>query len=48
MQETGKTEEEIDRATLWKEARKKKTGGFDENVQVIVNKIVSYILCGNI
>ncbi|XP_076955333.1 uncharacterized protein LOC143630135 [Bidens hawaiensis] len=39
MQQTGKKEEEVDRATLWKEARKNKTGDFDENVQVVVNKI---------
>ncbi|KAI3802140.1 hypothetical protein L1987_30267 [Smallanthus sonchifolius] len=39
MQETGKTEEEIDRATLWKKARELKTGGFDSNVQEIVDKI---------
>ncbi|XP_076919428.1 uncharacterized protein LOC143580218 [Bidens hawaiensis] len=39
MQQTGKKEEEIDRAVLWKEARKLKTGGFDKNVQEIVDKI---------
>ncbi|KAI3829424.1 hypothetical protein L1987_03548 [Smallanthus sonchifolius] len=39
MQETGKTEEEIDRATLWKKARELKTRGFDSNVQEIVDKI---------
>ncbi|KAI3687111.1 hypothetical protein L1987_80802 [Smallanthus sonchifolius] len=39
MQETDKTEEEIDRATLWKKARELKTGGFDSNVQEIVDKI---------
>ncbi|KAI3821489.1 hypothetical protein L1987_09057 [Smallanthus sonchifolius] len=39
MQETGKTEEEIDRVTLWKKARELKTGGFDSNVQEIVDKI---------
>ncbi|KAI3695170.1 hypothetical protein L1987_78159 [Smallanthus sonchifolius] len=39
MQETGKIEEEIDRATLWKKARELKTGSFDSDVQVIVDKI---------
>ncbi|KAJ0580220.1 hypothetical protein HanHA300_Chr04g0126701 [Helianthus annuus] len=39
MQETGKTEEEIDRATLWKKARVLKTGGFQKDVRVIVDRI---------
>lgn len=44
MQQTGKTEEEIDRAMLWKKARVLKTWGFDKDVQVIVDKIVSSFL----
>ncbi|KAI3683910.1 hypothetical protein L1987_84425 [Smallanthus sonchifolius] len=40
MQQTGKIEEEIDRATLWKKARELKTGGFDPEVQVIADKIL--------
>ena len=43
MQETGKTEEEIDRTVLWKKARELKTGGYDADVQTIVDKIVSFI-----
>ncbi|PWA73107.1 transposase, Ptta/En/Spm [Artemisia annua] len=39
MEETGKEEEEIDRAECWKKAREKKTGGFDPDVQKIVDKI---------
>ncbi|KAI3825697.1 hypothetical protein L1987_07265 [Smallanthus sonchifolius] len=39
MQQTGKAEEKIDRATLWKKTRELKTGGFDSDVQVIVDKI---------
>ncbi|KAI3828016.1 hypothetical protein L1987_02106 [Smallanthus sonchifolius] len=34
-----KTEEEIDRATLWKKAKELKAVGFDLNVQEIVDKI---------
>ena len=41
MEETGKTEEEIDRTLLWKKARVKKTGGYDPNVQKVVDRIVS-------
>ncbi|MFS7963595.1 hypothetical protein Hanom_Chr08g00740231 [Helianthus anomalus] len=44
MQETGKTEEEIDRAMLWKKARVLKTGGFQKDVRVIVDRIVSFFL----
>lgn len=43
MQETGKTEEEIDRTVLWKKARELKTGGYDADVKTIVDKIVSFI-----
>ncbi|PWA91381.1 transposase, Ptta/En/Spm [Artemisia annua] len=32
-------EEEIDRAECWKKAREKKTGGFDPDVQKVVDKI---------
>ncbi|CAI9259970.1 unnamed protein product [Lactuca saligna] len=39
MQETGKTEEEIDRTLLWKKARELKTGGYDADVKTIVDKI---------
>ncbi|KAK1424472.1 hypothetical protein QVD17_19802 [Tagetes erecta] len=39
MQQTSKAEEEIDRALLWKKARVLKTGGFDKDVQFIVDKI---------
>nr|KAJ0226796.1 hypothetical protein LSAT_V11C100024300 [Lactuca sativa] len=39
MQETGKTEEEIDRTVLWKKARELKTGGYDADVKMIVDKI---------
>nr|KAJ0184561.1 hypothetical protein LSAT_V11C900493200 [Lactuca sativa] len=39
MQETGKTEEEIDRTVLWKKARELKTGGYDADVKTIVDKI---------
>ncbi|KAI3777726.1 hypothetical protein L1987_47528 [Smallanthus sonchifolius] len=39
MQQTDKTEGEIDRATLWKKARELKTRGFDPEVQVIADKI---------
>ncbi|PWA44105.1 transposase, Ptta/En/Spm [Artemisia annua] len=39
MEETGKEEEEIDRAECWKKAREKKTGGFDPDVQKVVDKI---------
>ena len=41
MEATGKEEEEIDRAECWKKAREKKTGGFDPDVQKVVDKIVS-------
>lgn len=43
MQETGKTEEEINRTVLWKKARELKTGGYDADVKTIVDKIVSFI-----
>ncbi|CAI9286071.1 unnamed protein product [Lactuca saligna] len=39
MQETDKTEEEIDRTLLWKKARELKTGGYDADVKTIVDKI---------
>nr|KAJ0207771.1 hypothetical protein LSAT_V11C500246210 [Lactuca sativa] len=39
MQETGKTEEEIDRTVLWKKASELKTGGYDTDVKMIVDKI---------
>ncbi|KAJ0711979.1 hypothetical protein HanOQP8_Chr09g0329881 [Helianthus annuus] len=39
MQETGLEEEEIDRAMLWKRARELKIGGFDSDVQVVVDRI---------
>ncbi|CAH1440586.1 unnamed protein product [Lactuca virosa] len=39
MKETGKSEEEIDRSLLWKRARQTKKGGYDSNVQIIVDKI---------
>ncbi|KAI3810731.1 hypothetical protein L1987_20353 [Smallanthus sonchifolius] len=39
MQQTDKTEQEIDRETLWKKARELKIGGFDSDIQVIVEKI---------
>ena len=41
MEETGKEEEEIDRAECWKKSKRKKTGGFDPEVQEVVDKIVS-------
>lgn len=41
MEETGLEEEEIDRADCWKKARENKTGGFDPEVQEVVDKIVS-------
>lgn len=41
MEKTGKEEEEIERADLWKQAREMKTGGFDPAVQKVVDKIVS-------
>ncbi|KAI7750443.1 hypothetical protein M8C21_004696, partial [Ambrosia artemisiifolia] len=44
MAETGKTEEEIDRAMLWKKARERKSGGFDKHVQVVVDKINHWVL----
>ena len=43
MQETGKTEEEIDKTLLWKKARELKTGGYESDVKMIVDKIVSFI-----
>ena len=43
MQETGKAEEEIERCMLWKRARQRKKGGYDPNVQIIVDKIVRFI-----
>ncbi|CAH1450249.1 unnamed protein product [Lactuca virosa] len=39
MQETGKTKEEIDRTLLWKKARELKTGGYESDVKMIVDKI---------
>nr|KAJ0213176.1 hypothetical protein LSAT_V11C400212370 [Lactuca sativa] len=39
MQETGKTEEEIDRTLLWKKARDLKIGGYESYVKMIVDKI---------
>ncbi|KAE8661113.1 hypothetical protein F3Y22_tig00116939pilonHSYRG00277 [Hibiscus syriacus] len=39
MQETGKEEDEIDRALLWKKARQMKKGGYDPNVQIVVDKM---------
>lgn len=39
MQETGMTEEEIERSLLWKKAREMKKGGYKPNVQIIVDKI---------
>nr|KAJ0223304.1 hypothetical protein LSAT_V11C200071280 [Lactuca sativa] len=39
MQETSKTEEEIDRTLLWKKARELKTGGYESDVNMIVDKI---------
>ncbi|CAI9304395.1 unnamed protein product [Lactuca saligna] len=39
MQQTGKTEEEIDRTMLWKKARETKEGGYDPDVKVIVDKM---------
>ena len=41
MEETGKEEEGIDRVECWKKAREKKKGGFDPDVQKVVDKIVS-------
>lgn len=41
MEETGLEEEEIDRADCWKRARELKKGGFDPDVQKVVDKIVS-------
>ncbi|KAL4563340.1 hypothetical protein LXL04_027381 [Taraxacum kok-saghyz] len=38
MQEIGKAEEEIERCMLWKRARQRKKGGYDPNVQIIVDK----------
>nr|KAJ0213242.1 hypothetical protein LSAT_V11C400161870 [Lactuca sativa] len=35
MQETGKTEEEIDKTLLWKKARELKTGGYESDVKMI-------------
>ncbi|KAE8692580.1 hypothetical protein F3Y22_tig00110831pilonHSYRG00032 [Hibiscus syriacus] len=37
--ETGKEEDEIDRALLWKKARQMKKGGYDPNVQIVVDKM---------
>ncbi|KAE8683135.1 hypothetical protein F3Y22_tig00111213pilonHSYRG00118 [Hibiscus syriacus] len=39
MQETGKEEDEIDRALLWKKARQMKKGGYDPNIQIVVDKM---------
>nr|KAJ0210812.1 hypothetical protein LSAT_V11C400179990 [Lactuca sativa] len=39
MQETGKTEEEINRTVLWKKARELKIGGYDADMKTIVDKI---------
>nr|KAJ0208359.1 hypothetical protein LSAT_V11C500258150 [Lactuca sativa] len=41
MQETGKTEEEIDRTLLWKKERELKTGEYESEVKMIVDKIMS-------
>ncbi|KAI3690691.1 hypothetical protein L2E82_05748 [Cichorium intybus] len=38
-QQTGMNEEDIDRSLLWKKAREKKTGGYAQNVQTVVDKI---------
>ncbi|CAI9268030.1 unnamed protein product [Lactuca saligna] len=38
MQESGKTEEEIDKTLLWKKARELKTSGYESNVKMIVDK----------
>ena len=43
-QETGLTEEEIDRSLTWKRARKRKSGGYDADVAEIVEKIVSELI----
>ncbi|CAI9299081.1 unnamed protein product [Lactuca saligna] len=39
MQETGKTEEEIDRTMLWKKERELKTGGYESDVKITVDRI---------
>ncbi|CAH1453970.1 unnamed protein product [Lactuca virosa] len=39
LQETGKTEQEIDRKLLWKKVRELKTGGYESDVNKIVDKI---------
>ena len=38
----------IDRSEAWKRARRRKDGGYDEKVQEIVDKIVSYSFKANI
>ncbi|CAH1412702.1 unnamed protein product [Lactuca virosa] len=43
MQETGKTEEEIDRKLLWKKAKELKRGGYKSDVKMIVDKFISFI-----
>ncbi|XP_076938828.1 uncharacterized protein LOC143607172 [Bidens hawaiensis] len=44
MQETRKEEDDIERSLLWKKARELKTGGFQPNVQEIVDKIISFFI----
>ncbi|KAE8655814.1 hypothetical protein F3Y22_tig00117017pilonHSYRG00447 [Hibiscus syriacus] len=39
MQEMGKEVDEIDRALLWKKVRQMKKGGYDPNVQIVVDKM---------
>ncbi|KAE8712910.1 hypothetical protein F3Y22_tig00110221pilonHSYRG00091 [Hibiscus syriacus] len=39
MQETGKEEDEIYRSLLWKKARQMKKGGYDPNIQIVVDKM---------
>ncbi|CAH1427292.1 unnamed protein product [Lactuca virosa] len=50
MQETGKTKEENDKTMLWKKARELKTGGYESNVKMIVDRLNSgsfgEITCG--
>nr|KAJ0209697.1 hypothetical protein LSAT_V11C400191750 [Lactuca sativa] len=41
IQETGKTEEEIDRTLLWKKARELKTRGYESDVKMIVDIIIT-------
>ncbi|CAH1426466.1 unnamed protein product [Lactuca virosa] len=39
MQETDKTEQKIDRRMFWKKARELKTGGYESDVKMIVDRI---------